>query len=112
MKPNDEMAQKLKEYDEAFDFYMDAGKLPEQIPQDDILGNFIKQTIDENPQLSSQDPLWIELLKEDLMKFIEAMMQIYKPIEERHKEEKALIRNFVNGGINTKRTMWDKLCMS
>lgn len=32
----DSFIQKLKEYDEAFDFYMDYGKLPDSLPQ----GNF------------------------------------------------------------------------
>lgn len=109
MKQDDVIAQKLNDYSEAFDFYMDTGKMPEQILQDDMLGVFIKQTIDENPQLSSQDPLWIDLLKEDLMKFIEVMMQMFKPIEDRHEKEKSLIGKFVNGGIDVKRAMWGQV---
>ena len=60
----DSFVQKLKEYDEAFDFYMDYGKLPDNLPSGDLLGGFIAQTIQDNPQLESQDPLWTELLKE------------------------------------------------
>ena len=70
----DSFVQKLKEYDEAFDFYMDYGKLPDNLPSGDLLGGFIGQTIQDNPQLESQDPLWTELLKEELMKFVEAML--------------------------------------
>lgn len=106
MTQEDDIARKLKEYDEAFDFYMDAGRLPEQIQPDDMLGGFIGQTIDENPQLSSQDPLWVELLKEELMKFLEAMLQLFMPIEERHREEKNFIQKFADGGLDKKRTMW------
>lgn len=102
-------SQKLKEYEDAFDFYMEAGRLPDNIQQDDMLGNLIKQTIDENPQLLSQDPLWKELLKEDLMKFIETMMQSFKSIEKRHEEEKILISNFSNGDMDTKRSMWGQV---
>ena len=102
----DSFVQKLKEYDEAFDFYMDYGKLPDNLPSGDLLGGVIAQTIQDNPQLESQDPLWTELLKEELMKFIEAMLQLFQPIEEYHRKEQALIAVFVRGGIAQKRNMW------
>ena len=76
-----DITNKLQEYDEAFDFYMDRGQLPESIPQGDLLGDFISQTIQDNPQLESQDPIWVEILKDELMKFIEAMLKLFQPIE-------------------------------
>ena len=100
------LCQRIQEYDEAFDYYMDKGQLPNNIPQDDVLGCFIRQTIDDNPQLSIQDSLWQELLKEELMKFIEAMLKLFQPVAKQYCEEKSLIRQFVNGNINTKRSMW------
>ena len=103
---NNDFAQKLKEYDEAFDFYMDYRKLPENMSKGDLLGGFIGQTIQDNPQLESQDPLWTELLKEELMKFIEAMLQLFQPIEEYHRKEQAFIAVFVGGGLMQKRNMW------
>lgn len=102
----DHFVQKLKDYDEAFDFYMDYGELPDSLPHGDLLGEFIDQTIQDNPQLESQDPLWTELLKEELMKFIEAMLQLFQPIEEYHRKEQAFIAVFVSGGIAQKRNMW------
>lgn len=104
--PADELAQKIKDYDEAFDFYMDYSKLPDNLPHGDLLGGFIGQTIQDNPQLESQDPLWTELLKEELMKFIEAMLRLFQPIEEYHRKEQAFIAVFVGGGIAQKRNMW------
>ena len=62
MNNESEISRKLREYDDAFDFYMDRGQMPETVPPDDLLGGFLKQTIDENPQLESQDPVWKELL--------------------------------------------------
>ncbi len=102
----DDFAQKIKEYDEAFDFYMDYGKLPDNLPHGDLLGGLIGQTIKDNPQLESQDPLWTELLKEELMKFIEAMLRLFQPIEEYHRKEQAFIEVFIGGGIAQKRRMW------
>lgn len=104
--PAEEFAQNIKEYDEAFDFYMENGKLPDNLPHGDLLGGFIGQTIQDNPQLESQDPLWTELLKEELMKFIEAMLRLFQPIEEYHRKEQAFIAVFVGGGIKQKRNMW------
>ncbi len=109
MITDNDLAQKLKEYDEAFDFYMDVGRLPDQIPPDDVLGGFIGQIIDENPQLSCQDPLWTELLKEELMKFLEAMILLFQPIEESHDKEKNIIKTFVTGEIETKRSLWGQV---
>ena len=91
-----DIAKKLQEYDEAFDFYMDKGRLPETLPQGDVLGGFLSQTINDNPQLESQDPLWKDVLKEETMKFIEAMLKIFQPIEQQHKQEKNLILTFFN----------------
>ena len=100
MKDNiTDISKKLQEYDDAFDFYMDRGQLPDNIPQGDLLGGFISQTVQDNPQLESQDPLWIEVLKDELMKFIEAMLKLFQPIEENHRQEKALIAAFAAGDI-------------
>lgn len=103
---NNDFGQKLKEYDEAFDFYMDYGELPESMSKGDLLGGFIAQTIQDNPQLESRDPLWTELMKEELMKFIETMLQVLQPIEEYHRKEQAFIKAFVGGGLTHKRNMW------
>lgn len=85
---------------------MDYGKLPNNLPSSDPLGEFISQTIQDNPQLESQDPPWTELLKEEQMKFIEAMLQLFQPIEEFHRKEQEFIAVFVSGGIAQKRNMW------
>ena len=104
-----DITNKLQEYDEAFDFYMDRGQLPESIPQGDLLGDFISQTIQDNPQLESQDPIWVEILKDELMKFIEAMLKLFQPIEENHRQEKTLIAAFASGGTDRKRALWKQV---
>ena len=101
-----DITSKLQQYDEAFDFYMDRGQLPESIPQSDLLGGFISQTIQDNPQLESQDPIWVEILKDELMKFIEAMLKLFQPIEKSQRHEKALIAAFASGETDKKRALW------
>lgn len=106
MADEESFAHRLKDYDEAFDFYMDCGRLPDSLSQGDPLGDFIGQTIQDNPQLESQDPLWAELLKEEMMKFIEAMLRLFQPIEEHHRKEQKFIAAFAGGSIAKKREMW------
>lgn len=104
-----DIAQKLQEYDAAFDFYMDRGQMPETIPQGDILGGIVGQAIEENLLLNHQDSLWTELLKEEVMRFIAALLQIFQPLEAQHEQEKGLIRLFADGGIEQKRKMWGQV---
>lgn len=106
MADEESFAQKLKDYDEAFDFYMECGRLPDNLSHGDLLGGVIGQTIQDNPQLESQDPLWAELLKEEMMKFIEAMLRLFQPIEEHHRKEQKFIASFAGGSIAKKREMW------
>lgn len=104
-----DIAQKLQEYDAAFDFYMDRGQMPETIPQGDILGGIVGQAIEENLLLNNQDPLWTELLKDEVMRFIAALLQLFQPLEAQHEQEKGLIRLFADGGIEQKRKMWGQV---
>ncbi len=106
MADEESFAQKLKDYDEAFDFYMECGRLPDNLSHGDLLGGVIGQTIQDNPQLESQDPLWAELLKEEMMKFIEAMLRLFQPIEKHHRKEQKFIAAFAGGSIAKKREMW------
>ena len=106
MNNESEISRKLREYDDAFDFYMDRGQMPDTIPQDDLLGGFLKQTIDENPQLESQDPVWKELLKDEVMKFLEAMLELFQPIEKAYQREKKYMVVFADADIDQKRNMW------
>ena len=106
MNNESEISRKLREYDDAFDFYMDRGQMPETVPPDDLLGGFLKQTIDENPQLESQDPVWKELLKEEVMKFLEAMLELFQPIEKAYQREKEYMVVFTDADIDQKRKMW------
>ena len=109
MNNESEISRKLREYDDAFDFYMDRGQMPETVPPDDLLGGFLKQTIDENPQLESQDPVWKELLKEEVMKFLEAMLELFQPIEKAYQREKEYMIVFADADIDQKRNMWGEV---
>ena len=109
MTNEDIISQKLALYDEAFDIYMDRGQMPKTLPPDDLLGGFMQQSINDNPQLENQDPVWKDLMKEEILKFIEAMLKLFQPIEESYRKEKDLIRVFSNGNIEKKRELWQQV---
>lgn len=95
-------------YDEAFDFYIENEKMPDTIQPDDLLGAFICQTLQDNPQLTSQDPLWLELLKEEVMKFIGVMLNLFQPLELQHRKEKQFIAQYADASLDKKRQVWGK----
>lgn len=103
-----DIVKKIQEYNEAFDFYMDRGEMPENIGEGDLLGSYLEQTLQDNPQLDSQDPMWKELLKEELMRFLETMLRLFQPMEERHHREKGFILAFLGGNMDSKRQMWQQ----
>ena len=80
MLKEDDISQKLAAYDDAFDFYMDRGRMPDGVPSDDLLGGFMQQAINENPQLKEQ-----------------------------YRQEKNLIQVFTKGNIDKKRELWPKV---
>lgn len=90
------ISQKLAAYDDAFDFYMDRGRMPDGVPSDDLLGGFMQQAINENPQLNSQDPVWKDIMKEEILSFIEAMLKLFEPVEEQYRQEKNLIKGNID----------------
>lgn len=101
--------EQLQHYSETFDFYMDPGSYPEFEPANDILGQYIQSVVADNPQLSSQDPLWAEMLKEDLMRFLQAMLSLYEPVEKEYDRQSRLIDAFTQANMNEKRKMWNEV---
>lgn len=106
---NEEIIKKIQEYEDAFDFCINRGQMPESISDDDLLGDFVEQAIHDNPQIVSQDPLWLEILKEEILKFIEAMLDLFEPIEVQFRKEQMLILAFAEGDIDQKRKMWNEV---
>lgn len=101
--------QRMQHYSETFDFYMDVGNYPDFKPANDILGQYIQSVVADNPQLDSQDPLWTEMLKEDLMSFLQALLSLYEPIEKEYDRQGRLIDAFTQANLNGKRKMWSEV---
>lgn len=106
---NETAGQRMQHYSETFDFYMDMKKYPDFEPADDTLGKYIQSVVADNPQLDSQDPLWTELLKDDLMSFLQALLSLYEPVEKEHERQSNMIKAFINADMNGKRKMWSEV---
>ena len=78
--------QRVAAYSEAFDFYMDCGQMPDMVPNDDLLSGYMKSVIDANPQLDSQDATWKEVLKDDLLAFLSALLGAFFDVEQAHQK--------------------------
>lgn len=106
MGETDYINDRLDTYAEAFDFYIERREMPPEIADDDQLGAYMRQVIDENPHLVSADPLWAEVLKENLMEFFQALLQHFSQIEQQLNAELAMINRFRSASIEQKRRQW------
>lgn len=109
MTDNLSAAQRMQYYSETFDFYMDSEGYSGFEPASDMLGQYIQSVITDNPQLDSQDPLWTELLKEDLMRFLQVMLDLYEPVEKEHERQRRMIDAFTGADMDGKRKMWNEV---
>src|SRR5574344_1452215 len=98
--------QQMNVYSDAFDFYMECGKMPDTLSKGDILGSYMQSVFEDNPQIDSQDELWKEVLKDNLMSFFNNLLQIFIPIEQSYLSNLQLIVEFQKSDIDKKRKMW------
>lgn len=109
MTQEERIEERVAAYSDAFDFYMDCGEMPDGIPQGDLLGGYLKSVIDNNPQLDGQDAIWKEVLKDDLLSFLSAMLTAFIPIEQEHEKEQDFITGYRKSNIDIQREMWPKV---
>lgn len=100
---------KLDEYSEAFDFYMECGEMPPNMSDDDCLTGYMREVIDNNPQIDGSDSTWVEVLKEDLISFFAAMLEQFRAMQLEAMKELALIASFSEAPIEQKRMMWQQV---
>ena len=97
---------KLDEYSEAFDFYLECGEMPPSMSDDDCLAGYMREVIDNNPQIDGSDSTWVEVLKENLISFFAAMLEQFRAMQLEAMKELTLIANFSEAPIEQKRLMW------
>lgn len=107
MEKEEYIDQRVTAYSEAFDFYMDCGRMPDLVPGGDLLAGYMKSVIDANPQLDSRDDTWKEVLKDDLLAFLSALLGAFFEIEQAHQKEMAFIEAFQKAEIGKQRQLWE-----
>lgn len=100
---------KLDEYSEAFDFYMESDEMPPGVSDEDCLIGYMREVIDNNPQIDGNDPTWVEVLKEDLISFFTALLEQFRALQLEAMKELALIATFAKAPIEQKRLMWHEV---
>ena len=106
MEKKEFVDSKVAIYDEAFDFYMDCGQMPNTVPDGDLLAGYMKSVIDANPQLDSRDTTWKEVLKDDLLAFLSSLLGIFFQVEQAHQKEMEFIDRFQKADIGQQRVLW------
>lgn len=101
---------KLEEYSEAFDIYMESGEMPPTMPEEDCLAGYMKEVIDNNPQIDGSDETWVEVLKDGLISYFAALLEQFRTMQLEAMKELALIAKFRGVGIEDKRSMWQMVC--
>lgn len=101
---------KLEEYSEAFDFYMERGEMPPDVSSDDCLIGYMKEVIDNNPQIDESDSTWVEILKDDLIYYFAVLLEQYRVLQLEAMKELDMISGFLDAPVEKKRIMWQQVC--
>ncbi len=83
--------------------------MPPSISPDDCLAGYMKEVIDNNPQIDGSDPTWTEVLKEDLISYFTALLEQFRKMQLQAMKELALIARFRSAEIEAKRKMWGRV---
>lgn len=106
---NNAIDAQLNYFSDAFDFFMEAGRLPDGYPSgaSGVAGGFMSNLLEQNPQLPDQDPLWQETLKDETLHFMDGLMKSFKQVDKIFKSEEETLRKFSQADLDGKRKMWN-----
>ena len=106
MEKDEYIGQRITVYSEAFDFYIDCGLMPDTVPDGDLLAGYMRSVIDANPQLDSQDSTWKDVLKNDLLAFLSALLGAFFAVEQSYQKEMDFIERFQKAELEQQREAW------
>ncbi len=101
----------LNWFSDGFDVYVADGKPPVKSPieGDDLLGQYVRNVIDRNPNLGGSDPAYRESFKENLQQFVGEMLDEFSRIDRACEPEKLLHEYFQKGTPSARRKMWQQV---
>lgn len=98
-------------FSDGFDVYAADGRPPVKSPieGDDLLGQYVRNVIDRNPNLGGSDPNYRESFKENLQQFMGDMLDEFGKIDRACEPEKLMQQYFQKGSANERRRMWQQV---
>lgn len=95
-------------YSDGFDAYVADGRTPTDSPVegDDILGQYMRDVIDRNPNLGGDDPKYRESFKENMQQFVGDMLDKFSNLDRAAESEKMMQQRFQQGSPGEQRAMW------
>lgn len=100
---------RLEEYSEAFDIYVETGEMPSSIAKDDYLVEYMQGILDDYELNKDSDPVWIEVVKDELMSFFAFLLEHLKVLHLEAKRELEMIARFKSSTIEQKQEMWQQV---
>ena len=79
---------------------------PDTVPDGDLLAGYMRSVIDANPQLDSQDSTWKDVLKNDLLAFLSALLGAFFAGEQSYQKEMDFIERFQKAELEQQREAW------
>lgn len=102
-----EKQMRLDMYADGFDVYMDGGRMAAPVDDDDgLLGRYVRDVIDRNPNLGGSDIGWREVFKENLQDFLGGMLDKFREIDRADEIMKMIQSRFIEGTTSERREMW------
>lgn len=100
---------KLEEYSDAFDAYVETGEMPTSISKDDYLAEYMREVIDDIELNKDSDPIWIEVVKDELMAFFAFLLEHLKALQLEMKKELGMIARFKESPVERQLEMWQQV---
>lgn len=96
---------------DGFDIYVADGHTQKNMPveDDDLLGRYVRDVINRNPNLGGSDPLYRESFKENLQQFVGDMFDKFSNFDRNAEPEKLMQNRFMQGSLGEKRAMWQQI---
>lgn len=100
---------KLEDYSDAFDVYIETGEMPASISKDDYLAEYMREVIDDIELNKNSDPTWIEVVKDELMSFFALLLEHLKALQLEAMKELNMIARFKQAPVGQQQEMWEQV---
>jgi len=104
--------ERIDNYARIFDLVLDNPESAQAFASDeDPLLQYLCEAINEpsNRLHCEEDPVWREVFRSSLMSFLESMLKIFMPLEQKYDDEMHLRDSFLQASLQDKREHWQQV---